>query len=280
MSDSISDNGTRIARLERNQRILLAGMGTCLVVLLAAAATGPAGIRATSFELLADDGSVAAELVTRDGNPGLYLKDASGRDRVAVLNDPDAGGIYIKDEDGVTRIGLAQFSHGGGGLALHGPESKGAAVLYLKGTGSLRFYDEAGVVSNQVLSERSGASSEEIVRGYLDAHNAHDVTGMLAALNDGVRWMSIAEDGISIEAAGKEMLGSAMTDYFARLPSARSELRNAHAVGNFVSTIEEASWDSRGKRKSQCALATYELSDGKISNVWYHAAQPCGDSVR
>ncbi len=31
-----------------------------------------------------------------------------------------------------TRVGVAQFAHGGGGVALYGPDSKVAAVLYLK----------------------------------------------------------------------------------------------------------------------------------------------------
>jgi len=43
-------------------------------------------------------------------------------------------------------IGLSQFAHGGGGLALHGENSKGASVLYHKGSGSLSFYDMEGNV--------------------------------------------------------------------------------------------------------------------------------------
>jgi hypothetical protein len=73
-------------------------------------------------------------------------------DRVALLHEADTDGLFVMDAEGTTRIGVAQFSHGGGGFALHGPESKGAAVLYLKGDGSLRFFDQEGAVTNQVLA--------------------------------------------------------------------------------------------------------------------------------
>ena len=53
------------------------------------------------------------------------------------------------DETGGTRLGAAQFAHGGGGYALHGPEMKGAAVLYLKGEGSLSMYDAEGELTDR-----------------------------------------------------------------------------------------------------------------------------------
>lgn len=48
---------------------------------------------------------------------------------------------------GDTRLGAAQFAHGGGGYALHGPGGRGAAVLYLSGDGSLTIYDAEGGVT-------------------------------------------------------------------------------------------------------------------------------------
>ncbi len=60
-------------------------------------------------------------------------------------------GLFLRDAEGTVRLGAAQFAHGGGGCALHGEESKGAAVLYQKGgKGSLSFYDEAGGVTHRV----------------------------------------------------------------------------------------------------------------------------------
>lgn len=85
-----------------------------------------------------------------DTNRGLYLKDRNGVNRASLFHADDGTGLYIMDEGGVTRIGIAQFAHGGGGVALHGPESKGATVLYYKNDGSLRFFDAQGVVTNQV----------------------------------------------------------------------------------------------------------------------------------
>lgn len=54
-----------------------------------------------------------------------------------------------RSKTGDTRIGVAQFAHGGGGFALHGPEAKGAAVLYLKERGTLTFYGDEGGVTRQ-----------------------------------------------------------------------------------------------------------------------------------
>ena len=96
-----------------------------------------------------------AELGVREGNPGLYLLDDSGVNRAALLHAAEGTGLYIMDSDGVTRVGIAQFAHGGGGVALHGEESKGAAVLYFKEEGSLRFFDSEGEISNQVNARRS-----------------------------------------------------------------------------------------------------------------------------
>jgi hypothetical protein len=66
----------------------------------------------------------------KDGRTGLFLLDENATPRVSVFHADDADGLYIDDAGGVTRIGVAQFEHGGGGVALHGPDSRGAAVLY------------------------------------------------------------------------------------------------------------------------------------------------------
>ena len=80
------------------------------------------------------------------GYPALYFRDAEGVTRLALFHEAEASGVYVSDETGTTRIGIAQFAHGGGGVALHGPESRGAAVLYYKDDGSLRFFDGNGAV--------------------------------------------------------------------------------------------------------------------------------------
>ena len=76
----------------------------------------------------------------------LQLTDHTGRVRMDLRHDSTDTGLFILDDAGDTRIGVAQFAHGGGGVALHGPGAKGAVVLYLKESGSLSVYDASGVV--------------------------------------------------------------------------------------------------------------------------------------
>lgn len=118
----------RVRRLERANRLLVA-----VVVIV-----GGAGVLSA-----ARPGPVVDEIDARR----IRLVDDEGRVRIDLRHDDTETGIFIVDENGDTRLGAAQFAHGGGGYALHGPGGRGAAVLYLRGDGSLTFYDDAGGVT-------------------------------------------------------------------------------------------------------------------------------------
>jgi hypothetical protein len=79
----------------------------------------------------------------------LQVVDEAGRVRIDLRHDSTETGLFVLDEAGDPRVGAAQFAHGGGGFALHGPRLKGAAVLYLKGSGTLTFFDSAGTVTSR-----------------------------------------------------------------------------------------------------------------------------------
>lgn len=139
----------RIVRLERWNRLLGAAVAGLALLGLAAASGSGEGLRAGSFQVTDRSGRVRAELGLRDGEVGLFLVDAEGRERLSATHDAEGTGLFLHDEAGTVRVGVAQWAHGGGGVALHGPESRGAAVLYLKGSGSLRLFDADGTVTDQ-----------------------------------------------------------------------------------------------------------------------------------
>jgi hypothetical protein len=116
----------RVGRLERTNRILVATL-TLLVVAGALSA-----VRVTQ----------TMELVQARK---VQLVDDQGRVRIGLRHNDEETGLFVMDEAGDTRLGAAQFAHGGGGYALHGPKMKGAAVLYLAGEGSLSMYDPEGI---------------------------------------------------------------------------------------------------------------------------------------
>jgi hypothetical protein len=128
----------RLARLERSNRFLLAA-ALVLGALFVAGFT--------------QDSHAITDLVRAQR---IQLVDGSGRVRIDLRHDTTETGLFILDESGGTRIGVAQFAHGGGGFALHGPDMKGAAVLYLKGQGSLTFFDETGEVTHRIPNPSTG----------------------------------------------------------------------------------------------------------------------------
>lgn len=117
---------SRLARLERSHRRLRAAALVLVAALLLAWARAPG----------ADADVVRARR--------LQLVDAAGHVWIDLRHDSTETGMFIMDAAGDVRVGAAQFAHGGGGFALHGPAGRGAAVMNLKGTGSFTVYDTAG----------------------------------------------------------------------------------------------------------------------------------------
>lgn len=144
----------RVARLERTTRalfvILVAVLGLVGTQSVRARQDDPETVRARGFQIIDEAGTVRGELTMGDDGPELRLHDERGRERLSLSQTNEDTALYIKDALGTTRVGIAQFAHGGGGVALHGPESKGAAVLYLKETGSLRFFGTDGEVTLRI----------------------------------------------------------------------------------------------------------------------------------
>jgi hypothetical protein len=128
----------RVTRLERVNRWLIVGCAMAVVIVVAAFTQG---------------GGAVQDLVRARQ---VHIVDESGRVRIELRHDSMETGVFLRDGAGDIRVGAAQFAHGGGGFALHGPEMKGAAVLYLKGDGSLTFIDEAGEVVARIPSEDDG----------------------------------------------------------------------------------------------------------------------------
>jgi hypothetical protein len=112
-------------------------------------------VRCQRLEVVDEHGHPIAVLgVDADGSRGLYIHDPNDRLRLAAVQDPSQSAFYIFDTTGTVRIGVAQFAHGGGGVALHGEKSKGAAVLYYKDGGSLSFYDTEGKITSRIPDQK------------------------------------------------------------------------------------------------------------------------------
>ena len=138
----------KIAQLQIMLLCLALVVAAILAWLLLAPAEGT--LRAGAFELVDDQGRVVAVLESDDGYPRLALRDGDGIERVQLFHDKEATGLYVADAAGTTRAGIAQFAHGGGGVALHGEDSRGALVMYYKDSGSVRFFGQNGDVLREI----------------------------------------------------------------------------------------------------------------------------------
>ena len=152
-----ADIEARIRRLERSNRAFgLLGLAAVSLFLVGSAASdrNDGLLRTQRLEIVDDAGVVQAVLgADAEGSMGLFIHDPGGVVRLSLTHDPSQSALFISDSEGVVRVGVAQFAHGGGGVALHGAQSKGATVLYHKDSGSLSFFDKEGKVTLRVPAQ-------------------------------------------------------------------------------------------------------------------------------
>lgn len=114
------------------------------------------------------------------------------------------------------------------------------------------------------------SDEERAVREFAAAFNAHDPEAMSTYLADNAAWMSVMGDTLWTEAEGSAGITTAMEGYFASIPDARSVIESVQVLPPFATVIERAEWN--GGESAQRAVAVYEIHDGLIERVWYHAA--------
>jgi len=66
-----------------------------------------------------------------------------------------------------------------------------------------------------------------------------------------------------------------MKDYFADANRAHSRVIKSVTSGDFVSTVEQVSWQQEGEWLSRCSIGVYLFESQKIAAVWYYKAHQC-----
>lgn len=118
-------------------------------------------------------------------------------------------------------------------------------------------------------SSAQAQTPEQSVRQFVAAFNQHDVEAMTQWVTEDVQWHYIQAEQLATETQGKAALSTAMESYFASCSSCKSELIEVSASGNYVTTIEQASWQSQGETQQQRSVAVYQFDDGLIQRVYY-----------
>jgi uncharacterized protein (TIGR02246 family) len=114
------------------------------------------------------------------------------------------------------------------------------------------------------------SADEHLVRDFTEAFSQHDIEAMASYLSEDAAWMSVVGDTLMTDAIGRENIKMAMTGYFEQITDVTSEIESSQSLSPFVTAIERVTWN--GGQSTQRAIAVYEIEDGLIARVWYHAA--------
>ncbi|MBT1446519.1 nuclear transport factor 2 family protein [Shewanella sp. JM162201] len=132
----------------------------------------------------------------------------------------------------------------------------------------------APVVAPEASVAKANAP-EAVVREFLAAFNQKNIAQMLSQTNPDVYWNHIKGQKVDTKAETQAEFGAALQDYFESLPGAQADILSLTVSGNYVSILEQVSWQVEGEVSSQCSIGVYELVDKKISSIWYYPAHGC-----
>jgi len=107
-------------------------------------------------------------------------------------------------------------------------------------------------------------SAVDVVQRQLDAYNAHDLAGFVAAYSDLVQIFRMPATEPAIN--GKAQLAEFYATHRFNVPGLRAELVNRMVVGNKVVDHEHIRGLSDAVMQ---AVAVYQVVDELIANVWF-----------
>jgi uncharacterized protein (TIGR02246 family) len=146
-----------------------------------------------------------------------------------------------------------------------------STMLLALAIGSASGIDAQGVV--QAMPQDTAPVA--VVRAYVEAFNAKDLDGMMARVAPDMVWLHVSGDSLVVGGRGAEAFRRLLDRYFREVPTARSELREARALGPWVTTHDRTRWSaSPSGAGEQSSVAVYEVRTGLVRRVWYYPAIP------
>lgn len=116
------------------------------------------------------------------------------------------------------------------------------------------------------MNDRSSLSPETVVQRQLDAYNAHDLVRFLAEYADGIRIYRLPASDPAME--GKQALAEFYATQRFNHAELHADLLNRMVLGSKVIDHERVS----GLQEQPFEVAAvYEVTDGLIRSVWFHA---------
>jgi ketosteroid isomerase-like protein len=113
-----------------------------------------------------------------------------------------------------------------------------------------------------------------VVQRFLDAYSHHNLGLMIAETDPDVKWMSVVNDRILVDAAGQQALQGWLVKVFSAFPVMSRTVEQSIAHGTLVSVWERAHLKARDNADmTQGGLVVYEVRNGKIKNVWRYTPQ-------
>ncbi|MCT7942281.1 nuclear transport factor 2 family protein [Shewanella holmiensis] len=118
----------------------------------------------------------------------------------------------------------------------------------------------------------------QMVAQFVEAFNERDPELMGQMVTKEAYWFDVTRAGMTSQTTSRDELVKSMKDYFADANRAHSRVIKSVTSGDFVSTVEQVSWQQEGEWLSRCSIGVYLFEAQKIAAVWYYKAHKCDAS--
>lgn len=121
------------------------------------------------------------------------------------------------------------------------------------------------------------SDKSQLVSQFVEAFNLRDPELMGKMVTKEALWFDVTRAGINNQTTTRDELVKSMKDYFSDSSRAHSRVIKSIDSGDFVSTVEQVSWQKEGKWVSKCSIGVYLFEQQRIAAVWYYKAHECDE---
>jgi ketosteroid isomerase-like protein len=117
------------------------------------------------------------------------------------------------------------------------------------------------------VAGHGSSASIAVLENYLAALNRRDLLVLAAHVAPDVKWHSIADGEVIVDARNRQELAALLEQYFKLYPHTRWEIETTLASEAKVAVVERSEWGERQPFESKMSMSVYEIEDGRIKRI-------------